>query len=81
MKNKTKEVRTAVKNLIVKVGYDNITNQHINELVETVGCTYCQVQNAMSYFKYSSTQDKFREQSPSARIDHHALTRQVKERR
>jgi hypothetical protein len=52
MKSNTKQVREAVKNLIIEKGANNILNRHITEVVERIGCTYCDVQNAMSYFRY-----------------------------
>nr|DAF20141.1 MAG TPA: hypothetical protein [Caudoviricetes sp.] len=61
MKSNTKQVRDAVKNLIIEKGANNILNLHITEVVEKIGCTYCDVQNAMSYFRYSPQQAKFRE--------------------
>ena len=61
MKSNTKQVRDAVKNLIIEKGANNILNLHITEVVERIGCTYCDVQNAMSYFRYSPQQAKFRE--------------------
>lgn len=61
MKSNTKQVRDAVKNLIIEKGANNILNRHITEVVERIGCTYCDVQNAMSYFRYSPQQEKFRE--------------------
>ena len=61
MKSNTKQVRDAVKNLIIEKGANNILNRHITEMVEKIGCTYCDVQNAMSYFRYSPQQAKFRE--------------------
>lgn len=59
MKSNTKQVRDAVKNLIIEKGANNILNRHITEVVERIGCTYCDVQNAMSYFRYSPQQAKF----------------------
>lgn len=61
MKSNTKQVRDAVKNLIIEKGANNILNRHITEVVERIGCTCCDVQNAMSYFRYSPQQAKFRE--------------------
>lgn len=61
MKVTTKQIRNAVKNLIIEKGIDNILNCHVTEVVEKLGCTYCDVQNAMSYFRYSPQQSKFRE--------------------
>ena len=61
MKSNTKQVRDAVKNLIIEKGANNILNRHITEVVERIGCTYRDVQNAMSYFRYSPQQAKFRE--------------------
>lgn len=61
MKSNTKQVRDAVKNLIIEKGANNILNRHITEVVERISCTYCDVQNAMSYFRYSPQQEKFRE--------------------
>jgi hypothetical protein len=61
MKSNTKQVRDTVKNLIIEKGANNILNRHITEVVERIGCTYCDVQNAMSYFRYSPQQAKFRE--------------------
>lgn len=61
MKSNTKQVRDTVKNLIIEKGANNILNHHITEVVERIGCTYCDVQNAMSCFRYSPQQAKFRE--------------------
>lgn len=61
MKANTKQVRAAVKNLIMEKGGEKIFNFEITQLVEKIGCTYCDVQNAMSYFCYSPQQAKFRE--------------------
>lgn len=61
MKTNKQQVRTAVKNLIIEKGFSSIINQHVNELVARLGCTHCDVQNAMDYFKYSPQQKKFRE--------------------
>lgn len=61
MKSNTKQVRDAVKNLIIEKGANNILNRHITEVVERIGCTYCDAQNAMGYFRYSPQQAKFRE--------------------
>lgn len=61
MKANTSQVRKAVKELIIKVGFKNIRNFHNTQIVEKLGCTYCDVQNAMSYFQYSPQQEKFRE--------------------
>lgn len=47
MKSNTKQVRDTVKNLIIEKGANNILNRHITEVVERIGCTYCDVQNAM----------------------------------
>lgn len=39
MKSNTKQVREAVKNLIIEKGANNILNRHITEVVERIGCT------------------------------------------
>ena len=61
MKSNTKQVRDAVKNLIIEKGANNILNRLFTEVVESIGCTCCDVQNAMSYFRCSPQQAKFRE--------------------
>ena len=46
------EVRKEIKALILRKGIANIINADLNEIHERTGATYCQMQNAMSYFRY-----------------------------
>lgn len=54
------EVRKELKEVILKKGIDNILNQDFNEIHDRTGATYTQLQNAMSYFKYSPQTAKYR---------------------
>ena len=60
MKNNNKVARAEAKALIIKLGYRNILNKHITEVVERTGVSYCDMQNAFSYYNYSPEQEKFR---------------------
>lgn len=62
MKSNNKVARAEAKALIIKLGYKNILNKHITEVVERTGVSYCDMQNAFSYFNYSPAQEKFRAQ-------------------
>ena len=53
------ETRKAVKELVLRVGIDNILNLHINELQEK-GHNTTDLQNSMSYFRYSPQTAKYR---------------------
>jgi len=53
------ETRKAVKNLILTVGVNGVYNYHINELVDQ-GHNSTNVQNALSYFRYSPQAKKYR---------------------
>ena len=52
MKQTTKIARTEYKRLLDTIGQENILNAHFTEIVERTGCSYCDLQNAVSYFKY-----------------------------
>ena len=54
------EVRKEVKELIIKKGINNIINADFNEIHNRTGATYGQLQNAMSYFRYSPQTAKYR---------------------
>ena len=56
-----KEIKAEVKKLIEQIGMSNVTGGQITEIVEKLGCTHFQVEEAMDYFRYSPTQEKFRE--------------------
>lgn len=53
------ETRKAVKELVLTVGLKGIYNYHLNELREQ-GHTGTNLQNAISYFKYSPATAKYR---------------------
>lgn len=53
------EVRAEIKKLVISKGLDNITGYDLNEL-NAKGAGYCQMQNALSYFKYSPQTAKYR---------------------
>lgn len=54
------EVRREIKALVMRKGVDNILNADLNEIHERTGATYGQMQNAMSYFRYSPQTAKYR---------------------
>ena len=54
-----KETKQAVKELVLELGIDNILNMHITPLYDA-GHGVTNVQNAMSYFKYSPQAKKYR---------------------
>lgn len=56
----TMEVRKEIKALVIKKGIDNILNADLNEIHYRTGATYLQMQNAMSYFRYSKQTAKYR---------------------
>ena len=56
----TMEVRKEIKALVIKKGIDNILNADLNEIHNRTGATYLQMQNAMSYFRYSRQTAKYR---------------------
>ncbi len=56
----TMEVRKEIKELVVRKGIDNILNADLNEIHYRTGATYCQMQNAMRYFRYSKQTAKYR---------------------
>lgn len=62
MKNNNKVARAEAKSLIIRLGYKNILNKHITEVVNRTGVSYCDMQNAFSYYNYSPAQEKFRAQ-------------------
>ena len=53
------ETRKAVKELVLRVGVDNILNLHINELLDK-GYNLTDVQNSIGYFRYSPQTAKYR---------------------
>ena len=52
MKETTKTARQEIKRLIETIGEANILNKHLTEIVERTGCSYLDLQNASSYFRY-----------------------------
>lgn len=54
------EIRNEVKNLIIRKGIRNIINADLNEIHNRTGATYTQLQNAMSYFRFSPQAAKYR---------------------
>ena len=52
MKETTKIARREYKRLLDTLGESNILNMHITEIVNRTGCTYIDLQNACSYYKY-----------------------------
>lgn len=54
-----KETKAEVKKLVIKLGLSNITNAHIVELYNS-GHNGTNVQNALSYFRYSPQAAKYR---------------------
>ena len=55
------EVRKEIKALILRKGINNIINADLNEIHNRTGAGYCQMQNAMSYFRYSPQTAKYRQ--------------------
>lgn len=55
-----KEVKKEIKALVISKGLDNIINADLNEIHDRTGASYCQMQNAMSYFRYSPQTAKYR---------------------
>ena len=53
------ETRKAIKELVLTVGLKGIYNYHLNELHEQ-GHSYMNMQNAISYFKFSPATAKYR---------------------
>lgn len=60
MKISTKEIREEIKRLVISKGLDNILNADLNEINARTGASYCEMQNAISYFKYSKQTAKYR---------------------
>ena len=54
------EVRKEIKALVISKGLDNIIGADLNEIHDRTGATYGQMQNAISYFKYSPQAAKYR---------------------
>lgn len=54
-----KDTKAAVKNLVLTVGLDNILGKHLVELYNQ-GHNVTNVQNAVSYFRYSPQTAKYR---------------------
>lgn len=53
------ETRKLVKQIVLEKGIENIINADILPLYD-MGCTGTDIQNAMSYFKYSPKAKKYR---------------------
>ena len=60
MKMTTKEIRAEIKKLVISKGLDNILNADLNEIHDRTGVSYCDMQNAISYFRYSKQTAKYR---------------------
>lgn len=60
MKTSTKAVREEIKRVIIAKGLDNILNADLNEIHNRTGASYCEMQNAISYFRYSKQAAKYR---------------------
>lgn len=60
MKTNMKEIRGEIKQLVITKGIDNILNADLNEIHKRTGASYCEMQNAMSYFRYSKQTEKYR---------------------
>lgn len=60
MKASTKAVREEIKRVIIRKGIDNIINADLNEIHNRTGASYCDMQNAVSYFRYSKQAAKYR---------------------
>ena len=56
-----KTARQEAKNLIINIGWRNLKNEHVNEVVNRTGVSYLDMQNALNYFEFSRSQAKFRE--------------------
>lgn len=54
------EVRKEIKALVIRKGLNNIINADLNEIHDRTGATYCQMQNAISYFQFSPQTAKYR---------------------
>ena len=54
-----KETKQAVKALVLAIGLDGILGQHITELLDA-GHTGTNIQNALSFFRYSPQAVKYR---------------------
>lgn len=54
------EVRREIKRLVIEKGINNIINADLNEIHHRTGATYCQMQNALSYFRFSPQTAKYR---------------------
>ena len=55
------EVRKEIKALILRKGVNNIINADLNEIHDRTGAEYGQMQNAMSYFRFSKQTAKYRQ--------------------
>ena len=54
------EVRREIKKLVIEKGINNIINADLNEIHHRTGATYWQMQNALSYFRFSPQTAKYR---------------------
>lgn len=53
MKNSYAVAKKEIKKLVVTIGLNNILNAHLNEIHDRTGVTYTEMQNALSYFRFS----------------------------
>ena len=53
------ETRKAIKALVIEIGLGNINGHHMNALNDQ-GHSYGNIQDALSYFRYSPTTAKYR---------------------
>ena len=60
MKANIKEVREEINRLVISKGLDNILNADLNEIHHRTGASYCEMQNAISYFRFSKQTAKYR---------------------
>jgi len=54
------EVRAEIRKLVITKGLDKIINADLNEIRDRTGAGVCQMQNALSYFRYSPQTAKYR---------------------
>ena len=60
MKTNTKAARAEIKTLILRKGLTNIINADLNEIRDRTGLSVTDIQNAISYFKYSPQTAQYR---------------------
>lgn len=54
------EVKKEIRELIEKKGLNNLINADLNEIHARTGADYLQMQNALSYFRFSPKAAKYR---------------------